>query len=71
MRLLKVESFCSKTPSDACVIRRQMKKCGRCGANQLHKKNFNVPPKEVSALNAVAMDIFRDNVIPGLKDLIV
>ena len=41
-RLLKVEPFCSKKPSDACVIRQQMKKCERCGANQLHKK-FQCP----------------------------
>ena len=38
MRLSKVEPFFSKKPSDACVIRRQMKKCERCSANQLHKK---------------------------------
>ena len=56
MRLAKLEPFCSETPSDACVIRQQMKKCERCGANQLHKK-FQCPAKEVSALNAVAMDM--------------
>ena len=33
------------------------------------QKVLNVPPKEVSALNAVAMDILRDNVVPGLKGL--
>ena len=42
MRLSKVKPFCSKKPSDACVIRQQMKKCERCGANQLHKK-FQYP----------------------------
>ena len=42
MRLAKVESFFSQKPSDACVIRQQMKKCKRCGANQLHKK-FQCP----------------------------
>ena len=42
MRLAKLEPFCSKTPSDACVIRQQMKKCERCGANQLHKR-FQCP----------------------------
>ena len=42
MRLAKVEPFCSKKPFDACVIRQQMKKCERCGANQLHKK-FQCP----------------------------
>ena len=45
-----------KKPCDACIIRQQMKKCECCGANQLHK-SFSVPPKEVSVLNAVAMDI--------------
>ena len=42
MRLSKVEPFCSKKPSDACVIRQQIKKCERCDANQLHKK-FQCP----------------------------
>ena len=42
MRLAKVEPFCSEKLRDACVIRQQMKKCERCGANQLHKK-FQCP----------------------------
>ena len=70
MRLGKVEPFCSKKPSDARVIRQQMKKCKRCGANQLHKK-FQCPAQKVSALNTVAMDILRDNIVPSLKGLTV
>ena len=42
MRLAKIDPFCSKKSSNACVILQQMKKCERCGANQLHKK-FQCP----------------------------
>ena len=42
MRLVKVEPFYSQKPREACLIRRQMKKCKRCGANQLQKK-FQCP----------------------------
>ena len=70
MRLEKVEPFCSKKPSGACVIRQQIKKCERCCANQLHKR-FQCPSQRSSALNAVAMDILRDNVVFGLKGLTV
>ena len=41
-KLAKVEQFCFEKPCDACVIRQQMRKCERCGANQLHKK-FQCP----------------------------
>ena len=52
MRLAKVEPFCSKKPSDACVIEQQMKKCERCGANQLHKK-FQCPAQRSKCIKCV------------------
>ena len=70
MRLAKVEPFCSEKLFDACVIRQQMKKYERCGANQLHEK-FQCPAQRSKCFKCGAMDIFRDNVIPGLKDLTV
>ena len=40
-----VEPFCSEKPCDACIIRQRMKKCERCGANQLHKISMSFPKK--------------------------
>ena len=57
MKLAKVEPFCFKKPCEACVIRQQIKKCERCGANQLHKM-FQGPSQRRKCFKCVSYGHF-------------